>query len=53
MLALIGKLAALYAERMRDGVVVDAVNDIENLTTSLGRKIWQKITILSALDEKH
>lgn len=51
MLALIGKLAALYAERMRDGVVVDAVNDIENLTTSLGRKIWQKITILSALNE--
>jgi hypothetical protein len=35
MLALIGKLAALYAERMRDGVVIDAVNDIENLTTGL------------------
>lgn len=51
MLALIGKLAALYAERVRDGVVIDAVNDIENLTTSLGRKIWQKITILSALHE--
>lgn len=51
MLALIGKLAALYTERMRDGVVIDAVNDIENLTTSLGRKIWQKITILSALNE--
>ncbi|MBX9747424.1 MAG: hypothetical protein K2X34_11015, partial [Hyphomonadaceae bacterium] len=46
MLALIGKLAALYAERVRDGVVIDAVNDVENLTTSLGRKIWQKITIL-------
>ena len=52
MLALIGKLAALYAERVRDGVVVDAVNDIENLTTSLGRKIWQKITILSSLEER-
>lgn len=51
MLALIGKLAALYAEKMRDGVVIDAVNDIENLTTSLGRKIWQKITIISALTE--
>jgi len=51
MLALTGKLAALYSERMRDGVVIDAVNDIENLTTSLGRKIWQKITILSALEE--
>ena len=49
MLALIGKLAALYAERMRDSVVINAVNDIENLTTGLGRKIWQKITIISAL----
>jgi len=52
MLALIGKLAALYAERMRDGVIIDAVNDIENLTSSLGRKIWQKITIISALQDK-
>jgi len=52
MMALIGKLAALYAERVRDSVVIEAVNDVENLTTSLGRKIWQKITILSALEEK-
>jgi hypothetical protein len=52
MLALIGKLAALYAEHMCDGVVIDAVNDIENLTSGLGRKIWQKITIISALQDK-
>jgi hypothetical protein len=52
MLALIGKLAALYAERMRDNVVIEAVNDIENLTTGLGRKIWQKITIIGALEER-
>jgi hypothetical protein len=52
MLAMVGKLAALYGERMRDGVVIDAVNDIETLTTSLGRKIWQKITIISALEER-
>jgi hypothetical protein len=52
MLALIGKLAALYGERMRDTVVIDAVNDIENLTTGLGRKIWQKITIIGALEER-
>lgn len=50
MLALIGKIAALFADRMRDGVVIDAVNDIEDLTNGLGRKIWQKISILSALD---
>ncbi len=52
MQALIGKLAALYADRVRDSVIIEAVNDIENLTTGLGRKIWQKITIISALEEK-
>ena len=51
MLALIGKLAALYAEDMRDAVVIEAVNDIENLCANLGRKIWQKITIIKQLDE--
>lgn len=52
MLALIGKLAALYAERVRDPVVIEAVTDVENLTANLGRKIWQKIMILSDLDER-
>ena len=51
MEALVGKLAALYAEGVRDGVVIDAINDIENLAANLGRKIWQKIMILSALEE--
>ena len=46
MLALIAKLAALYAERMRDPIVIDAVTEIENLTTGLSRKIWQKISIV-------
>lgn len=53
MLALMGKIAALYAERTRDGVVIDAVNDIENLCANLGRKIWQKIMIISQLREQH
>ncbi|MEQ1619716.1 MAG: hypothetical protein ABL883_15385 [Terricaulis sp.] len=51
MQALVGKLAALFADRMRDAVVINAVNDIEDLTTGLGRKIWQKITIISDLEE--
>jgi hypothetical protein len=51
MLALIGKLAALYSEYTRDAEIVGAVNDVENLSTDLGRKIWQKITILSDLVE--
>ncbi|MFZ4603760.1 MAG: hypothetical protein ACOYM8_15055 [Caulobacterales bacterium] len=51
MLALIGKLAALYAEGARDAVLIEAVNDVETLAGNLGRKIWQKITIIEQLDE--
>jgi hypothetical protein len=50
MLALIGKLAALYADRMRDSVVIDAVTEIENLTTGLARKIWQKISLIGEIE---
>jgi hypothetical protein len=46
MLSLTSKLAALYAQNLPDPVVIDAVNDIEELTSNLSRKIWQKITIL-------
>lgn len=51
MLALTAKLAALYAGETNDPVIVAAVNDIETLTSDLGRKIWQKIMILGQLDE--
>ena len=47
MLSLTGKLAALYMQNMRDPVVIESVNEIEDLTTSLSRKIWQKIMILN------
>jgi hypothetical protein len=46
MLSLTNKLAALYAQHLPDPVIIDAVNDIEDLTTNLCNKIWQKITIL-------
>jgi hypothetical protein len=46
MLSLTNKLAALYAQHLPDPVIIDAVNDIENLTNNLCNKIWQKITIL-------
>ena len=52
MLALIAKLAALYAGQVQDDAVVAAVNEIEALTSDLGRKIWQKIMIISRLDER-
>jgi len=51
MLALVGKLAALYADRMRDPVVIEAVTEIENLTTGLARKIWQKVSLMGGLEE--
>jgi hypothetical protein len=51
MLALIAKLAALYTDRSLDPAVGQAVNEIESLTSDLGRKIWQKIMILGELEE--
>lgn len=50
MLSLIGKLAAIYGERSRDAQVLAGVNDLETLTTAMGRKVWQKIMILHDLD---
>ena len=44
---MVGKTAALCAEESRDAVVLDTVSTIENLTTGMSRKIWQKITILN------
>ncbi|MBL8755655.1 MAG: hypothetical protein JNK15_20335 [Planctomycetes bacterium] len=48
LLALVGKVGALYAQEFPDPQAVDAVDDIEDLTTGLSRKIWQKITILTS-----
>ena len=50
LLSLTSKLAALYAEKLNDPVVVDTVGDIERLTTGLSSKIWQKITIVQSLE---
>lgn len=47
MLSLIGKLAALYVQKFDDPVALAAVNEVEELTTGLSRKIWQKIMILN------
>jgi hypothetical protein len=52
MLALTGKLAALYMQDVRDPVIIHAVNEIEDLTGNLSRKIWQKIMILGQLEER-
>ncbi|HEX6244004.1 MAG TPA: hypothetical protein VFZ61_23975, partial [Polyangiales bacterium] len=46
MLALLGKIAALYAQSTSDPVALGAVDEIEALTSGLSHKIWQKIMIL-------
>ncbi len=46
MLSLTSKIAALYAERFDDAVVLQSVDEVEALTTGLSRKIWQKIMLL-------
>ncbi|WP_420346788.1 hypothetical protein [Pelagibius sp.] len=46
MLSLCGKIAALYTQSVQDAVVIDTVNELEELSTNLSRKIWQKIMIL-------
>ena len=46
LLALTGKLAALYAQAVPDEGVAQAVTDIELLGSSLSRKIWQKISLI-------
>ncbi len=45
-MALISKIAALYMQGFQDPVLLDAVDEVESLTSGFSRKIWQKITIL-------
>jgi hypothetical protein len=51
MLSLIGKIAALYVQRFDDSMAVAAVSEVEQLTTGLSRKIWQKIVLLSQITD--
>ena len=46
MLSITSKLAALYVQHFNDPITLAAVNEVENLTSGLSRKIWQKIMIL-------
>ena len=49
MLALISKVGALYIQNFDDPATLRAVDELENLTTGLSRKIWQKIMILDRI----
>jgi hypothetical protein len=46
LLSLASKVAALYADKIRDPVIVDGVGDIERLTAHFSQKIWQKIELV-------
>lgn len=52
MLSLTGKIAGLYAQSSDDAVLVDTVSDIEQLTTAISNKIWQKLFILHTLESR-
>lgn len=49
MLSLTSKVGALYAQAIDDSVVLQTVNEVEELTTSLSQKIWQKIMVIKEL----
>lgn len=49
MLSITSKVGALYAQAIDDQVVLQTVNEIEDLTTGLSQKIWQKIMVIKEL----
>jgi hypothetical protein len=51
MLSLVAKVAALYAQDVRDPVVIETVSDLESMTTNLSRKVWQKISIVEHMHQ--
>jgi hypothetical protein len=46
MLSLVSKIAFLYVNNFDDAAANQSVNELEDLTSGLSRKIWQKITII-------
>ena len=50
MLSLTGKLAALFAQSCQDTEVAARASDVEQLTTALSRKIWQKVMVFTRFD---
>jgi len=52
LLGLFGKISALYAQELQDAVVLASVTEIEELSTTLSQKIWQKISIIERMEER-
>ena len=51
MLSLCAKLATLYAQSSRDNLVISAVTELEQVSSNLSHKIWQKITLIKGAEE--
>jgi hypothetical protein len=47
LLALCSKIAAIYGNDNRDELILENIQDIEILTSSLSRKIWNKIMLIN------
>jgi hypothetical protein len=52
LLSITSKIAALYIQKFSDGVVLEAVSDVETLCAGLGQKIWQKLDIAESISER-
>ena len=52
MLAIVSKVAALYAQAFPEETVLRTVDQIESLSNGLSRKIWQKIMLLKTAEEQ-
>lgn len=52
MLSLVGKIATLYVQHFDDDVSLAAASEVEELTTGLSQKIWQKIMILHSFEQR-
>lgn len=46
MLAIVGKVAALYVQDFDDPIALDAASSVQDLAVNLSRSIWQKIVVL-------
>ena len=51
LLAVTGKIGALYVQNFPDAEALAAVEQVETLTTGLSRSIWQKMMILGQLPD--
>ncbi len=53
LMSILGKMAAYYDMHIDDSIVRESAADVENLTTGLSRKIWQKIMTGQIIRKDH